>query len=88
MNIQILDSWLREFLDTNATPTDIASCLALCGPSVEKVEKYDQDWLYDIEITTNRVDMMSVMGIAREAVVILPQFGFKAKFKPLRLNKE
>ena len=87
MNIQILDSWLRTFLDTNAKPKEIRDSLALCGPSVEKVEKHGQDdWLYDIEITTNRVDMISVYGIAREAAVILPQFGFKAKLKNLDIK--
>lgn len=87
MNIQILHSWLLEYLDTNATPAKIAECLSLCGPSVEKIEKHGNDWLYDIEVTTNRVDMMSVYGIAREAAVILPQFDIKASLKPLKLSK-
>lgn len=85
MNIQILDSWLREHLETNAKPADIARCMSLCGPSFEKTEKVTvngkTDYLYDIEVTTNRVDSMCVMGIAREALVILPEFGFKAKLK-------
>lgn len=83
MNIQILHSWLLEYLDTNATPAKIGEYLSLCGPSVEKIEKHGNDWSYDIEVTTNRVDMMSVYGIAREAAVILPQFGIKASLKPL-----
>lgn len=87
MNIQILDSWLREYLVTNAKPKEIARCLALCGPSCEKVEKWgDKDWIYDIEVTTNRVDMMSVIGIAREAAAILPQFGYTAKWKTLTIG--
>ena len=87
MNILIPDSWLREYLVTKATPQKIAECLSLCGPSVERVERVDRDWIYDIEVTTNRVDMMSVMGIAREAAAILPQFGIKANLKPLRSQK-
>jgi phenylalanyl-tRNA synthetase beta chain len=90
MDIKILDSWLREYLETNAMPADIARCLSLCGPSIEKIEKVTTsgkpDFLYNIEVTTNRVDMMSVWGIAREAVVILPQFGFKAKLTPPKLD--
>lgn len=80
MDIKILHSWLSEFVKTNATPKDIARCLSLCGPSVERVEKMGKDYLYTIEVTTNRVDMMGVIGIARETAVILPQFGFKARF--------
>jgi phenylalanyl-tRNA synthetase beta chain len=87
MNIQILHSWLLEYLDTNATPQKIGEYLSLCGPSVEKIEKHGNDWLYDIEVTTNRVDMMSVYGIAREAAVILLQFGIKASLKPIHSIK-
>lgn len=87
MNILILDSWLREFLDTKAKPEKIAQCLSLCGPSVERLTKLENDWIYDIEITTNRVDLMSVIGIAEEAAAILPQFGIKAKFKDLTLKE-
>ncbi len=81
MNILIPHSWLTEFLETDAKPKKIAECLSLCGPSVEKIEKSQDDWIYDIEVTTNRVDMMSVYGIAREAAAILPQFGYQAKLK-------
>ncbi len=83
MNIKISDSWLREFLETKASAAKIASCLSLCGPSVERLEKVDGDYVYNIEVTTNRVDVMSVYGIAREASAILPQFGIKATLKPM-----
>ncbi len=82
MNILIPDSWLRECLETDATPQQIKDCLSLCGPSVEKVNKVGNDFIYEIEITSNRVDMVSVVGIAREAAAILPRFGLKAKLKP------
>ncbi len=81
MNILIPHSWLKEYLETNASPTKIADCLSLCGPSVERINKQRSDSIYDIEITTNRVDAMSVAGIAREAATILPQFRIAAKFK-------
>ncbi len=123
MNILIPDSWLREYLITDAAPQDIQKCLSLCGPSIERLYKYpgeqmerildqraqpdagnDQavehvadkmpnprsrnyDYIYDIEVTTNRVDCMGVYGIAREAAAILPQFGFKTQLKPLKSAK-
>lgn len=86
MNIQILDSWLRAYLETNAKPKDLAKALSLCGPSIERIHPVGDDYQYDIEITTNRVDMASVFGIAREAVAILPRFGFKAKLKLPKYN--
>lgn len=88
MNIKILDSWFREYLETNATPQEIAKSLSLCGPSVERLEKVGNDFSYDIEITSNRVDSASVYGIAKEAVAILPEFGFKARLKVTRSKKQ
>ena len=86
MNIKILDSWLREYLKTNATSTQIAKTLSLTSVSVEKLEKLGDDFLYDIEITTNRVDLMSVIGLAREAAAVLSEQGISAKFVEKRLD--
>lgn len=81
MNIKILDSWLKEYLKTKATPQQIAEKLSLTSVSVERLEKLKNDFLYDIEITTNRPDLMSVIGLARETATILPQFGINAKYE-------
>ncbi len=79
MQILIPDSWLREYLETDATPHDIQKALSLCGPSIERLHESNGDYIYDIEVTTNRVDCMSIYGIAREAAAILPHFGHTAK---------
>ncbi len=79
MNILIPDSWLREFLKTKATPKQLKEYLSLCGPSVERINTVDKETIYDIEVTSNRPDSMSVVGIAREAAAILPRFGIAAK---------
>jgi len=88
MNIKITHNWLLDYLDTDAGPYDVQKYLSLSGPSIETVEKIDDDYVYDIEITSNRIDMASVLGIAREAQAILPQYGIKAKIKnnPLEQN--
>lgn len=78
MNILIPDSWLREFLQTKATPAQIKEYLSLCGPSVERMHEENGDTVYDIEVTGNRPDSMSVLGTAREAAAILPRFGIAA----------
>ncbi|NCN24258.1 MAG: phenylalanine--tRNA ligase subunit beta [Candidatus Pacebacteria bacterium] len=85
MNILIPHSWLLEHLDTEATPKQIQDYLSLSGPSVERINDHNGEPVYDIEVTTNRVDSMSIRGIAREAAAILPQFGVVAKLKPLNL---
>ncbi|MCS6956276.1 MAG: phenylalanine--tRNA ligase subunit beta [Patescibacteria group bacterium] len=81
MNIKITHNWLLEFLDTNASVYDIQKYLSLSGPSIERVEKIDDDYVFDIEIISNRIDTASVVGIAQEATAILPIYGFKANFK-------
>lgn len=80
MNILILDSWLREHLKTKATPQKIGEIMSLKSASFERIEKLGNDYLYDIEITTNRVDMMSVAGIARETAVALSSEGIEAEY--------
>lgn len=79
MDLKILDSWLRDYLDTKATPNQIAEYLSLCGPSIERVIPAGKDFVYNIEVTTNRIDTASVYGIAREAAAILPRFKIAAK---------
>lgn len=84
MNIKITFNWIKEYLDTDATPEEMRKYLSLCGPSIEKVEKVGEDYVFEIEITSNRIDMASVVGIAQEAAAILPKFGKKAIFKQSR----
>lgn len=79
MDILVPDEWMRNFLETKATPKKIGEYLSLAGPSVDKVEKKKDTHIYHIEVTTNRVDAASVYGIAREVRAILPRFGVKAE---------
>ena len=81
MNILVPDGCLREFLHTKATPKQLKEYLSLCGPSIERVNDVDGETVYDVEITTNRPDSMSILGVAREAAAILPRFGIKATLK-------
>lgn len=80
MNIKILDSWLRDYLKTKASAKEVSQALSLTSLSVEKLEKTGDDYIYEMEITTNRPDLFSVTGIAREAAAVLPRFGISAEF--------
>lgn len=80
MNIKILDSWLREYVKTPATPATLAEKLSLTSVGIEHITKFKNDFVYDIEVTTNRPEMMSVAGIAREAATVLPQSGIQATY--------
>lgn len=87
MNILIPHTWLLEHLETNATPEEIQKYVSLSGPSIERIYDIEGEKVYDIEITTNRVDSMSVRGVAREAAVILTQAGFLSKLKSVRVSE-
>jgi len=87
MNIKILDSWLRDYVKTAASAKEIAEKLSLTSASVERLEKYKDDFIFDVEVTTNRPDLMSVVGIARETATVLNHSGIKAQFIPLKPSK-
>ncbi|MBI2033428.1 MAG: phenylalanine--tRNA ligase subunit beta [Candidatus Levybacteria bacterium] len=82
MDIKIVDGHLREFLKTKATPEKIAETLSLASVSVERIEKFGNDLVYHIEITTNRPDLASVIGIAKETAAVLSQSGINAVYTP------
>jgi len=81
MNIKITYNWLLEYLETNSSPFEIQKYLSLSGPSIERVEKIEDDYVFDIEIISNRIDTASVYGIAQESQAILPLYEKKAKLK-------
>jgi phenylalanyl-tRNA synthetase beta chain len=61
--VRLVVSWLREFADVPADPKTVGARLAACGFAVESI---DGDTI-DFEVTANRPDAMSVVGLAREA---------------------
>lgn len=88
MNLYVPYQWLLEHLDTTADPQTLQTQLSLCGPSVERIETREGEPVFDIEVTTNRVDATSIRGIAREAAAILPEFNTPSQLKPLKYDQE
>jgi phenylalanyl-tRNA synthetase beta chain len=69
--MRLLVSWLRDFVDVRASPDDIAEKVGLRGFEVASVEPHgDDDAVIDVEVTANRPDCLSVMGLAREVATI------------------
>jgi len=65
--LKILVSWLREFVDVSAPAPELASRLSACGFEVAGIEGTGDHAVIDFEITANRPDCLSVVGLAREA---------------------
>jgi phenylalanyl-tRNA synthetase beta chain len=77
--MKILTSWLRSYLPAlDVDDARLAEDLTLRGIAVEGVFEAGDGSLFDMDITTNRVDAMNHYGIAREAAAI-----YDVALKPL-----
>jgi phenylalanyl-tRNA synthetase beta chain len=65
--MKLLLSWARDFVDIAIPANDVADTMALRGFEVASVEHIgDDDAVIDFEVTANRPDCLSVIGLARE----------------------
>ncbi len=79
--MNVLTTWLRRYLPTlGVTDRQLADDLTLRGIAVEGVHALGEGkgHLFEMDITTNRVDAMNHYGIAREAAAI-----YGLELKPL-----
>ena len=61
--------WLRRYVEPEAEVSAVADRLTAAGLAVEGMEQRGDDVLLDVEVTTNRPDCMSHLGLAREVAV-------------------
>jgi phenylalanyl-tRNA synthetase beta chain len=70
--VNILSQWIRSYVPgLTATDRELAEALTLRGIAVEGVFEVGDGSLFEMDITTNRVDAMNHYGIAREAAAIV-----------------
>jgi phenylalanyl-tRNA synthetase beta chain len=62
--------WLKEFVDVELSPRMLASQLTMVGLAVDSVEEHGGESVLDFDLTSNRPDCLSHLGIAREVAVI------------------
>ncbi|HEV8660736.1 MAG TPA: phenylalanine--tRNA ligase subunit beta, partial [Thermoanaerobaculia bacterium] len=59
--------WLNDYVDLSGlSDEELGMRFTEIGHAVESVERHGDDTVFDLEITTNRVDAMSHFGMARE----------------------
>jgi len=63
-------NWLKELIDIDCTPQELAERLTRAGNAVEGIEKIGDDYVLDLDLTSNRADCLSHLGIAREISAI------------------
>ncbi len=69
-------SWIKEFVHIDERPEEISDRLTMLGLEVESIENLDGDVIFDVSITPNRPDCLSVAGISREIAI-----GFRREFR-------
>jgi phenylalanyl-tRNA synthetase beta chain len=87
--MRLVISWLRDWVDIAASPQEIADRMALRGFEVASVEPLPNHPAYpdqpeaviDFEVTANRPDCLSVMGLAREVAT-----AFDVPFAPTHVT--
>ncbi|MBN2453249.1 MAG: phenylalanine--tRNA ligase subunit beta [Candidatus Omnitrophica bacterium] len=63
-------SWLKEYVGVKFPADRLAHVLTMAGLSVESVKPAGDDHILEIEITANRPDWLSVIGVAREVAAL------------------
>lgn len=63
--------WLRDFVPEPLDPQIAADALTNGGFPVESVERVGDDTVIDVEVTSNRGDCLSHVGVAREVAALL-----------------
>lgn len=63
-------NWQRELTATKLDPQEVRERLTNVGLAVDAVEERDGDYVFDVEVPSNRGDCLSHIGIARELAVI------------------
>ena len=68
--MRIIPTWLREFVKVPVDDRQLAEDLTSVGIAVESVGQEQGATIYEMDLTTNRVDAMNHYGVAREASAI------------------
>jgi phenylalanyl-tRNA synthetase beta chain len=68
--MKILYKWLKEFADVAASAAELRSRLSMAGLSIDSVEETAAGPVLDAEITINRPDLLSHLGVAREVAAL------------------
>ena len=69
MNISL--DWLSDYLPQVPPAADAAEALTMGGFPVEHVETVGTDAVLDVEVTSNRPDLLSHLGVARELAALM-----------------
>lgn len=82
--MKISYNWLRDYVDIDISPEILAQDISLFGHEVENIDKFEDDYIFNFEITPNRGDCLSIRGIAREIAAL---YNIKLKDDNIKFNE-
>ena len=59
-------NWLTDYVDISIPAAELGELLTRIGISCEEILETDTDIILDLEITSNRGDLLGHIGVARE----------------------
>jgi phenylalanyl-tRNA synthetase beta chain len=87
--VKVTYNWLKDFVEIKISPGALADKLTMAGLEVTALAEADGDFVFEIEVTSNRPDCLSVIGIAREVAAITGKKLSRYPVIPLsRLNRQ
>ncbi len=63
-------NWLNDYVEITVSTDKLIDRLTAVGLAYESMDKIENDIVLDLEVTPNRPDWLSLIGIAREVAVI------------------
>jgi len=77
--------WLKDYCDFDLTPQQLADGLSQRGLACEGIEPVGEDFCLDLEVTANRPDLLSHIGVAREIAAMV---GSSLRIPEVNLREE
>lgn len=66
-------NFIKEFIPVSISEQELADRLTMAGIQVAAISERDGDTLFDVEITSNRADLLSIVGLSHEIAALLHQ---------------
>jgi len=82
--------WLKEYVDYNGSVEQLEEIFTNVGFPVEGRQQVGEDWMLDVEVTSNRPDCLGHIGLAREVSAVtgaafrLPDVSFAEQGRDVR----
>lgn len=80
-------NWLKDYVDFNWTPQELAHSLTMAGIAIEGVEEINGDAALELDLTPNRGDCLGMINLARE-IAALNHSQIKTPVLNIRENDE